>query len=108
MSSTPDPDLLVLDEVMPRCDVSSAPPAAALAALTELTGREIRFLGPRRKCTWRLPCRGPSDVAGLQKLQNRCQRRRMTSDDAPRENSTSRRSQAEQSARLTPRPTGKW
>jgi hypothetical protein len=53
MSSTPDSGLLALDEVMPRYDVSevhetwvSAPPRAAFRALTELTGREIRLLGP--------------------------------------------------------------
>ena len=53
MSPTPGPALFALDEVMPRYDVSevhetwvSAPPGAAFAALTELTGREIRLLGP--------------------------------------------------------------
>ena len=53
MSRTPGRGLIALDEVMPRFDVSevhetwvSAPPEAAWAALTQLTGREIRLLGP--------------------------------------------------------------
>jgi hypothetical protein len=53
MSPTPGPGLLALDAVMPRYDVRevhemwvSAAPEAAFAALTDLTGREIRLLGP--------------------------------------------------------------